>query len=308
MRKYLLLGIPGFLLIATLFTIVLQRNNQTTVNSRAAGSTIDTLPYLLGKHSLGQSSDPQNNGITNYVVGNSVFYVKSGNGRQYEYRTWDANYIYLVHDTSVGGVEVGGTQPNSYKFAPGRGIWMKRQMAIGESIDVVPGITWFKDCTQVGAWPDWRYTITLEAHKTLDVGGSLGNQDVIVLKYDYQSGYEKFYYSKDWGWVRWEEFDAGNNLKRSGNFNKIDNVLLPLKASCGIPQPNITIPTQSPTPRPSQTSTPVPSQTLTPVPTQPTGGLSCPNPDNQACYDCNEDDAVNIFDFSCFSKNYGKEV
>lgn len=283
--------------------MVIQRNTQTRVNSQAAGGTIDTLPYLLGKHSVGQSSDPKSNGITNYVVGNSVFYVKNASGTQYEYRTWDANYIYLVHDTSVGGVTIGGVEPNSYKFAPGRGIWMKRQMAIGESITAVPAIIWYKNCQQVETWPDWNYIITLEAQKTINVGGSLGNQQVIVLNYDYLSGYEKFYYSKDWGWVRWEEFAQDNTLKRSGNFNQIRSTLAPVKASCGIPQPNIKLPT--PTPTPSPTSTPAPTPTPTPTPGDQN---SCPEPGNPICYDCNHDKTVNILDFSCFSKNYGKKI
>lgn len=304
MRKYFVLGIPALLLIVALTATVLQRNTQTGVNSQAAGGTVDTLPYLLGNHSVGNSSDPKSNGITNYVAGNSVFYAKNGSGTQYEYRTWDANYIYLVQDTSVGGVQVGGVEPNSYRFAPGRGIWMKRRMAVGESIVAVPGITWFKNCQQVGAWPDWSYTVTLEAQKTLNVGGDLKNQNVIVLKYDYGSGFERFFYSKDWGWVRWEEWDTTTNqIKRSGNFNQIQDKLLPIKASCGTPQPNIKLPTPTPTPSP----TPTPAPTPTPTPT-PGDQNFCPEAGNPVCYDCNHDKTVNILDFSCFSKNYGKKI
>jgi hypothetical protein len=56
----------------------------------------------------------------------------------------------------------------------------------------------------------------LESHDpAFDAGGDLGTQDVIVLRYDYSfrtglpdraavNSYEKFYYSREWGWIQWE--------------------------------------------------------------------------------------------------------
>jgi hypothetical protein len=59
--------------------------------------------------------------------------------------------------------------------------------------------------TTEGRFP---YEMTLEAHiPNFDVGGDLGIQDVIVLKFDYfgcPRNFEKFYYSREWGWIKWE--------------------------------------------------------------------------------------------------------
>lgn len=63
---------------------------------------------------------------------------------------------------------------------------------------------------------DFDYTITLEdrIENFQEDTGELGNQDVIVVRYTYPpnpynneiSRYEKFYFSKDWGWIQWKMY------------------------------------------------------------------------------------------------------
>ena len=50
----------------------------------------------------------------------------------------------------------------------------------------------------------------------------MGIQDVIVLKYDWVAEIEVFYYSKEWGWIKWENYTVGGVLKAAAFFNKID--------------------------------------------------------------------------------------
>ena len=281
------------------------------VQNRAAGGQIDTLDYFLSDFAIGKSSDPKSTGVTQYVVGNSAFTAKSNS--QYEYHTWDANYIYLKQDTSVGNFQLPEGIATSYKLSPG--IWMKRFMSVGESFYVPTQVTWYDNsCRVVVNWPNWGYTMTLEAQKTLNLGGTMGNQNVIVLKYDYLGdNFERFYYSKTWGWVKWEEVDPKTGkVGRLATFDRVSTSFLTVKAKCGTAQPNVKPPVPKPTPKPKPKPTPAPSPTPSPtpspVPAPATNGSSCPDADDPVCYDCNFDGEVNILDFSCFSNAYGKKT
>ena len=239
---------------------------------------VDTLSFFISKH--------QDKGLTGLqhplsqkVVGQLVYYVKWDN-KTYEILTWDDAYIYLKEDHS-------GAPVNYYSFSPGK--WMRRQMAIGDTITVSDNkqTEYNPTCVQVNQRP-FPIEMTLEAQiPDYDVGGELSKQQVIVLKYDSAVGlttgvYEKYYYSNEWGWINWEEYSkATNALTNHSTFNKVTSTpIQPDKTvSCTTP-PTTPIPTptasptptptpvasSTPTPRPSATPTPRPSATASPTP------------------------------------------
>lgn len=194
-------------------------------------NTIDTLDYflsdhpdkgLIGTHPLSQTKN-----------GNAVYYVKWA-AENYEYYTWDDNYIYLREDHS-------GAPVQPYTFAPG--IWMKRYMSVGERLTFLSGENTIQfydsQChpnTQYSG--PYKYIMTLLEHNpNFNAGGGLGKQDVIVLSYDYRpagsKNYEKFYYSKEWGWIRWENLDSFGNVIQSSEFNKISSKVTPPDSTVG---------------------------------------------------------------------------
>lgn len=222
----------SFLLLAILFFLATSLIFSTSVRAE----TIDILDYFVSDHAIGGKSYPQSLNFTQYVSGNVSFYVKNTN--IYEYHTWDDNYIYLKQDNSVGDFPIGGGIANSYRLYPG--IWMKRKMQVGEKIDVPTQVDWYnKFCSVIKHWDNWGYYVYLENYiGNYPAGGDLGNQEVIVLRYDYGSGFEKFYYSKEWGWIRWEEWDAETNkVKRELNINRFSKPLKLIKTVCGTPLP-----------------------------------------------------------------------
>ncbi len=145
------------------------------------------------------------------VIGNSVFRIKFDDSARYEYYTWDDEYLYLRYDHTWGEGPGGAT---SYEFTevPGKGgRWMKRSMQVGESISVqapAPAQRNFhENCAEQGVFP-LHYRNTLRYHCPSYDLGDLGSDEVIVLEYRYgdDSGYELFFFSRVWGWVRWMQF------------------------------------------------------------------------------------------------------
>jgi hypothetical protein len=184
----------------------------------AAAETINTLDYFVSKHlDKGLSGSHNQNQV---VTGNTSYYVKWATNA-YEVHTWDDTYIYLAEDHSW-------KYDQGYAFRPG--LWMKRNMQVGESLVQSGNMSYYfsnEECklTSTTALP---YTMTLENHiKAYNVGGDLGKQEVIVLKYDYSAAsvnpgnFERFYYSKEWGWVKWELYNGGALIQTS-LFNKIN--------------------------------------------------------------------------------------
>jgi hypothetical protein len=101
---------------------------------------------------------------------------------------------------------------------------MNRPMFLGETIDMTPsvlnqlitsrphsigGLTkrWANHaCDPDPAFPDpkpYPYKTVLEAHIPA-FDGRLGTVEVIVLLYFQLAQYERFYYAKDIGWIKWE--------------------------------------------------------------------------------------------------------
>lgn len=194
---------------------------------RAEAQVINTLEYFLTDDEnkelfTGTPGDT----ISQKTIGNAVLRVKWRNPQLHEYYTWDTDYIYLRYDNTWGNHN-GAT---SYEFTeyPGKGgRWLKRQMAVGESIVVFhpSGSTWYRDDCSVHSVNVLGYTNTLEAYyPNYNLGGSLGTDPVIVLKYDWDSSpannYERFFFSKKWGWVRWEHW--ANGVQQDGaSWNQI---------------------------------------------------------------------------------------
>lgn len=193
------------------------------------GETINTLDYFISKHpdkTLGGSHN-QNQ----FVTGDTSYYVKWA-ADAFEVHTWDNDNIYLREDHSWKYTE-------GYAFRPG--IWMKRSMQVGEKVEELTNAAYYfstPTCSPTST-VTLPYTNTLEQHiPTYDLGGDLDKQDVIVLKYDYSTtlnpgNFEKFYYSKEWGWVKWEMYQQ-NTLAQTSIFNKINsNPTTPqINASC----------------------------------------------------------------------------
>lgn len=125
-------------------------------------------------------------------------------------------------------------------------------MTVGEKILVNDNeiIMYKDDCTVCDRKPN-HYVITLESHQPqLDLGGQLGKQDTIVLKYTYGTdpngkNYEKFFLAKGWGHVRWQQFE-NDVLKYDIILNKIsgNNPVFPSGGCAGpLPCSSINLPT-----------------------------------------------------------------
>jgi hypothetical protein len=228
-------------------------SQQVQKPQKKAAEIIDTLDYFVRNNPNQNLKSGTGENLSEVVYGNGSFYVKSYSG-SYEYHTWDNDYIYLKQDSP------------SYFFSPGK--WMKRHMKIGESIDMTTNIiTRYQAGTCTRNTPTtFSYVNTLEKHiSNYNAGGDLGIQDVIVLRYDYGNESERFYYSKNWGWIRWELWDDVRNVMIGGgdNFNKKQGTVRWPNANCGTPQP----PTPKPTANATPTLSPSPGVTVPPSPT-----------------------------------------
>jgi hypothetical protein len=218
-RKTLLVGL---LLVAG--TIIVVRAYE-----HRGEEVIDTLSFFVSHHPeaalTGDAFDASDAGarphtLSQTVEGNTSYSVK-WHPNAYELHSWDDEYIYLKEDhTFTDAAQDNRAEP--YGMKPG--VWMKRRMKVGEVLDMGTNrrrILFGDDC-QPGPWTPLSYKVSLEGHfPHFDAGGDLGMQDVIVLRYDYSrwtglpdrqgfNGYEKFYYSKEWGWFQWEYFQDDN--------------------------------------------------------------------------------------------------
>lgn len=186
---------------------------------------IDTLDYFLSNNPDKPLEADKDLPLSLRIKNNTAQYIKWPGG--FEYYKWDNNFLYLLEDASP---------VNPYAMSPG--VFMKRNMAIGEKIDMaVNDVTYYKKIesydnailcvldTQLNQQIEkWPYINTLIDHQSIDLEGDLGLQDVIVLK-AYSTiptypDFEKFYYSKEYGWVRWENWHKNGSLQAIVTFNK----------------------------------------------------------------------------------------
>lgn len=206
------------LLVAAALVTIAPRASQAQI--------INTLEYLLtDDETLELHTGNTGNTISQATVGNALLRVKWRQPQLHEYYTWDGSYVYLRYDNTWGDHD--GATSYEFREFPGKGgRWMKRQMAVGESIVVFDpdGQWWYRpDCTLHSVHP-LAYTNTLQAYyPNYNLGGDLGTDAVIVLKYDWDSSpadnYERFFFSKKWGWVRWEHW-ANGSVQNSVNWNR----------------------------------------------------------------------------------------
>lgn len=216
-----------------------------------AQEEIDTLEFFLSKHEDKELITDDGGRHSQRTIGNSVFRIKWGDPQSHEYFTWDDQYIYLRYDNTWGedSAHAGAT---SYEFAevPGMGgRWMKRKMRVGEviNVDSANAQIWHTPDCAVHSRHHLKYTNTLEAHNPqYNAGGDLGIQDVIILRYQWgPTSYERFFFSKEWGWIRWEFYQDGQ-LKNVAVMNKI-SPCPPIN-----PQPKcVNFPAPSPLPTPT---------------------------------------------------------
>jgi hypothetical protein len=187
------------------------------------GEAIDTLSYFLSDHPetalVGDTYEGDrktgSHPLSQTLEGQASYYVK-WHPNAYEHYSWDDDYIYLKEDHSW--IDAADGRPKPQAFIPG--VWMKRHMRVGEEIDMGANqskLIYRGDC-RPGRTSRLGYKTVLEARiPRFDAGGDLGLQDVIVLRYDYSlrtgipdrqrvNSYEKFYYSREWGWIQWEYY------------------------------------------------------------------------------------------------------
>ncbi|GEM_PF-3409948 len=269
----------------TTATIMLRSSSaSTTITPSASPSaTIDVLDYFLTKHV--DKGLTGTHPLSQVIDGQKTYFMKwkkdqdpAGFSSVFEVYTWDENFIYLKEDHS-------GAPVNYYTFTPGT--WMKRHMTIGEKVTVNNNtIAWYNPTCQTVPPPNQPFPIELTLER-LDpefaAGGDLGKQEVIVLKYDSSIGnpngiYERFYYSREWGWILWEEYDkATNNKRNTSTFNRITNTFLRplLSAACSdvgrTGSPSATLTPTIPVATPSGVL--IPTMTLAPTATPIPGGV-----------------------------------
>ncbi len=151
------------------------------------------------------------------VSGNNMYLEKWNNPEQIVHYRYDNDYIYLVTDNT-------GAYP--YKFNPG--IWLKRYMSIGDTIDMrgntMQELT--SDCRISQNSRSWPYKTKLVArYPNLDMGDNIGVQDVILVEYYWGPNFnntEREYYAKGYGIVKWEHLENGV-LRQSVLTNKTFN-------------------------------------------------------------------------------------
>lgn len=242
---------------------------------KLAGTIPDTLEYFISDHWQDKGltgSHPLSQEIDN--TKKRAYYSKwaeagdlAGYSSKFELFTWDDTNVYLREDHS-------GSPVPYYSFSPGS--WIKRKMQIGEKITTANNQIQVYDnscqpTTSSGPLTTGIFPIetTLESHQQhFNIYQYLGQTypgtadyisndlDIIVIRYDTSAIYEKMYYSKEWGWILWEEYrKADNVLTNRSHFYRIeDTPLKPIKEAICLPEF-----------KPAPTATPLPSST--PIPT-----------------------------------------
>ncbi|NMO16982.1 hypothetical protein HPC49_12295 [Pyxidicoccus fallax] len=133
---------------------------------------------------------------------------------RWELYSYNDSRIWLFRDTTL---PVGDGPGTAYDVEPADAMWMPRSWAQGEETWFNATIRFFKhrenpcpNNPNEGRWPAGRHMLRFVGR--IDVGGQLGEQDVIIVdRYHdvnvnpwYPRGAERFWYAKGYGWVRWE--------------------------------------------------------------------------------------------------------
>jgi len=170
-----------------------------------AGPLIDVLSYMAKANTatgLGSTSGfvwhqiPMNQNIVN----DGFYLEKWFSPTTAVHYLYDNVNIYMTVDT---------TDVYPYKFDPG--VWAKRQMSVGETVNMSANRIQLLDhtCHVTQSEASFPYFNVLEAHyPQFELGGDLGVQDVIVLAYYWGApdftNVEREYYAKGYGIVKWD--------------------------------------------------------------------------------------------------------
>lgn len=195
--------------------------SDTPANEKERDEQIQTADYFFKKHPEGLIGTHR---MSQIVEGNSIYYVKHVSDAYEQYERTDDGDIYLRVDNS--------NPKKPYTFS--NGLFLKNTMEVGQTTKVRNNhVQWYNEALHPVSTNSGRfdYDITLVEHNPAqDIGGTLGIQDTIKLKYDYFTDYEEFTYSKDWGWVGWSLHAKDGSLKSSAVFNEVaDKNLYPNK-------------------------------------------------------------------------------
>jgi hypothetical protein len=174
-------------------------------------ATIDPLDYFLNQQSGGLTGSHLLVQTIDRAARRSV--ICKGDAARFEVHAWDDAFIYLTLDHDP---------ERAYQLMPG--VWLPRRMTVGDELVAPPTttITWYGGgCRPLRTEP-YSYTIKLEhLLPNFNVGGDLGWQEVIVVRYLPAGGRaERFYYSKAWGWIAWEEYDLDGRLRHRTQFDR----------------------------------------------------------------------------------------
>ncbi len=203
---------------------------QNIVGQSSAQEAVDVMDFFLTKN-----ADKSLTGtipLSQVIAGNNLFFIKYNNPEAVDVYTWDEQFIYFKE----GRQRFSDEDIRILPFSLSPGIWMQRRMLIGETISANSDIQWFdNECKPIKS-EKTHYGIVLERHDRFFDAGSLGIQDVIVLKVDKSKesekqpfSTEKFYYSKEWGLIRLEVYNKDEKAKVF-NFNEIsDSPIYPQK-------------------------------------------------------------------------------
>lgn len=167
--------------------------------------TIDFLAYALKADTTTGLSSGDGFVWHQIVQDNNYYLEKWSNPQQIVHYWYDDSNVYMTEDT---------TGPHPYVFSPG--VWARRHMKIGEVVNMPSNRMQFLNgvCQVAQDEGFCPYYNTLEAHyPQYDLGGDLGIQDVIVLKYVWgappASNIEREYYAKGYGIVKWAWWSNG---------------------------------------------------------------------------------------------------
>ncbi len=190
----------------------------------AATDCVNSLDYFIGgdklnwKGSNGTHKLSQN--FSSNLTNGWMYYIKFGDPFNYEHYTWDANYIYLRQDG----------YPTPYTLSSVK--WLKNgTICKGDLLNSSANqITDYdSNCNVTMAAHSYPVTVQYVDHwPVYPLGGTRGNVDVILVDYHYPgTNFERFFYSKQYGWVRWELWNGvTQQLLQVSTFNSNDIVNL----------------------------------------------------------------------------------
>ncbi len=138
-------------------------------------------------------------------------WLKLRTGNNYERFTYDAGNIYWREDHGYNGQYI------SYTWTNVR--WLPRNLAMAGYIENTENrIHWHNTSTcEVGVDNHYPVYVTFHGYESLNQGGDTGTMDVIHVSFQVSASpyTEHYWYSWQWGWVRWEYRHSGETAPRA---------------------------------------------------------------------------------------------